>query len=29
MDTNDRLLVTCLDNADWAAFNPISDPNTL
>lgn len=29
IDPNDRLLVTCLDNADWAGLNLMVDPNTL
>ena len=25
IDSNDRLLVTCLDSSDWASFNARSD----
>ena len=29
MDTNDRLMVTCLDSTDWAGRNLKFDPNKL
>jgi hypothetical protein len=29
MDSNDRLLVTCLDSADWAGYNLLVNPNEL
>lgn len=29
MDPNDRLLVTCLDSADWAGYNLMVNPNDL
>ncbi len=29
MDANDRLLVSCLDSADWAGMNLMVDPNTI
>ena len=29
MDRNDRLLVVCLDSADWAGMNLMVDPNTI
>ena len=29
IDSNDRLLVTCLDSSDWASLNAITDPNNI
>ena len=29
IDSNDRLLVTCLDSNEWAGWNLLVDPNTL
>ena len=29
IDADDRLLVVCLDNSDWADFNPMFNPNNL
>ena len=29
MDANDRLLVVCMDSADWASMNTMVNPNTL
>ena len=29
MRDGDRLLVTCLDSADWAGMNLVTDPNTV
>ena len=29
IDSNDRILVTCLDSADWAGWNLMVDPNTV
>ena len=29
IDSNDRILVTCLDRNDWAGWNLMVDPNTV
>ena len=29
IDSNDRILVTCLDSNDWAGWNLMVDPNTV
>jgi hypothetical protein len=29
MDGNDRLMVVCLDNSDWAGMNLMFNPNAL
>ena len=29
IDSNDRLLVTCLDSSDWAAFKAMTDLNNV
>ncbi len=29
IDANDRLMVTCLDGADWAGWNLMTNPNNV
>lgn len=29
IDSNDRLMVMSLDSADWSAYRPMVDPNTI
>ncbi|MCY4600025.1 MAG: hypothetical protein OXF27_08915 [Acidobacteria bacterium] len=29
IDANDRLLVTCRDNTEWASWNAMVDPDTV
>ena len=29
VDANDHLLVTCLDNENWASWNTMVNPNTV
>lgn len=29
IDSNDRLMVMCMDSSDWSAYRPMVDPNTL
>ena len=29
VDANDWLLVTCLDNTNWASWNTMVNPNTI